>query len=87
MSSLFADRILNLAVTGNLVRLEMGASKVPPSGNGEHVLELAFTLVMPLDGFLQSVDVMNTVINQLVANKIITRTQTIISDEPKGPAH
>jgi hypothetical protein len=87
MSSLFADRILNLAVTGNLVRLEMGASKVPSSGTGEHVLEPAFTLVMPLDGFLQSVEVMNTVINQLVASKVVTRTQTIVSDEPKGPPH
>jgi regulatory protein YycH of two-component signal transduction system YycFG len=87
MSSLFADRILNLAVTGNLVRLEMGASKVAQSANGAQVLEPAFTLVMPLDGFVQSVDVMNTVVNQLVVNNIVIRPQTIVSDKPQGPAH
>ena len=87
MSSLFADRILHLAVTGNLVRIEMGATKVPRSPSEPHVQEPAFTVVMPLDGFVQSVDAMNAVINQLVADGVLTRNPHMVGAEPSGPAH
>jgi hypothetical protein len=68
---LYADRIVNIAVTGPLVRIELGAMKLP-SGEGQKPEILSVeTLVIPLDGFLQSFGLMETVVKKLVADGVI----------------
>ena len=51
---LFADRLLNLTVTGPLLRLDLGTLKTPVVEGQKPQLQPSQTLVMPLDGFLAS---------------------------------
>lgn len=70
-SSLFADRILNIAVTGSLVRLQLG-TLLPPKAEGEKPqLTSSQTLVMPLDGFLQSFGMLEAVVKKLIADGVL----------------
>lgn len=71
---IFADRILNLAVTGPLVRIELGVVRVSATDSQKTEVHPAETLVMPLDGFLQSFGLMDAVVKKLVADGLI-RTQ------------
>jgi len=65
-SHLFADRLLNIAVTGHLVRLQWGVMK-PPQAEGEKpVLQPSQTLVLPIDGLLTSLDMIEGLVRRLV---------------------
>jgi hypothetical protein len=69
--SVFADRIVNIAVTGPLVRLELGVLH-PPKAQGEQPQLLpAQTLVMPLDGFLASFGMLEALTKKLIADGVI----------------
>ena len=68
---LFADRLLNVAVTGPLVRLQWGVMK-PPQAEGEQpVLQPSHTLVLPLDGLLASMGMMEGLVKQLVKQGVL----------------
>lgn len=68
---LFADRLVNIAVTGPLVRIELGAMQLPIAEGQKPQLLPTQTLVMPLDGFVQSFAMMESVIKRLVADGIL----------------
>jgi hypothetical protein len=68
---LFADRIVNLAVTGPLVRIELGTMQLPTAEGQKPQLVPNQTLVMPLEGFVQSFGMMEGVIKRLVADGVI----------------
>lgn len=71
LSQLFADRVINVAVTGPLIRLELGAM-APPAAEGENPsLQVTQTLVMPLDGFLASFGMLETVVKKMVADGML----------------
>ncbi len=72
---LYADRIRNVAITGPLIRIELGAMAAP-SGEGQSP-ELAptETVVMPLDGFLASFGMLETVVKKLIADGVVTQRQ------------
>ena len=74
-AALYADRIANIAVTGPLVRIELGVMRMPSGEGQKPELQSAETLVMPLDGFLQSFGLLETVVKKLVADGVI-RPQT-----------
>ena len=64
----FTDAISAVHVTGNLVRIDL--MTIQPhlkSDNGQPVVEINQRLIMPLDGFVQSLAVQENVIKQLVA--------------------
>lgn len=70
---LYADRILNLAITGPLVRLELGVVQMPESNNGQAPkIVPAQTLVMPLDGFVNSFGMMEQMMKKLAENGVVT---------------
>ena len=71
---LFADRIVNFSVTGPLVRIELGTLQMPTAEGQKPLLVQSQTLVMPLDGFVQSFSMMESVVKRLVADGVI-RTQ------------
>lgn len=80
-SQLFADRILNIAVTGALVRLELGTLQ-PPKAEGEKPqLTASQTLVMPLDGFVGSMGMLEKLMQQLVKDGVIK----VQAPSPAGP--
>lgn len=51
---LFTDRIVNIAVTDPLVRLELGTRKLPAAEGQKPQLVPSQTLAMPLEGLVQS---------------------------------
>ena len=85
-SSLFADRIVNVAVTGPLIRLEFGTMQ-PPKAEGEKPQLLASNMVvMPLDGFLASFGMLEAVIKQLIASGAIKQQAPAVSAETLAAA-
>ena len=61
---LYADRLLNIAVTGNLLRIELGILHAPEKEGDKPQLLPGQTLVMPLDGFLASFGMMESVVKK-----------------------
>lgn len=67
----FADRVTHIAVTGNLIRIELGTLQAPAAQGQQAQLTASQTLVMPLEGFLPSFGMMETVVKKLVADGVI----------------
>ena len=70
-SVLFADRLLNIAVTGPLVRLQWGVMKPPQTEGDAPVLQPSQTLVLPLDGLLASMGMLEGLLKQLVKQGVL----------------
>lgn len=69
---IFTDGISAIHVTGNLVRIDL--MTVQPhlkSDNGQPVIEVNKRLIMPLDGFVQSLATQQDIINQLIAAGVL----------------
>lgn len=67
----FADRLINIAITGNLIRLELGTLQAPTAQGQQPQMVATQTLVMPLEGFLPSFGMMETIVKKLVADGVI----------------
>lgn len=70
-SVVFADRLLNVAVTGHLVRLQWGVIKPPQTQGEQPVLQPSQTLVLPLDGLLASLGMIEGLVKQLVKEGVL----------------
>jgi hypothetical protein len=70
-SPLFADRVINIAVTGHLIRLELGSLQPPKAEGQQPQLGLSETLVMPLEGFVQSFGMMEAIVKRLLADGVL----------------
>jgi hypothetical protein len=66
LTTTFADRLLNISVTGNLVRLELGIFQLPAPEGQAPQLSGTQTVVIPLDGFVPAFGMMESVVRQLV---------------------
>lgn len=66
-NEIFADGISAVHVTGNLVRIDL--MTVQPhlkSDNGQPVVDINQRIIMPLDGFVQSLAVQDNIVKQLI---------------------
>lgn len=63
---LFADRLTNITVTGQLIRLELGTLHPPMAEGQKPQLVPTQTLVMPLEGFLSSLAMMESMTKRLI---------------------
>jgi len=70
-TSTFADRILNIAITGQVVRIELGSAQIPVDGKGDPQLIPSQLIVMPIDGFVSSAGLMDQVMKKMLENGII----------------
>jgi len=76
MINYYADVIGNITVTGHIVRIDFLSQVAPPAQQqdtqqqGVH-LQGSHRLVMPLDGFLRSLDVQEQVRAKLIADGVI----------------
>jgi hypothetical protein len=70
-SANFADRIVNIAVTGPMIRIELGTLVLPAGEGATQKLAPSQTLVMPLDGFLVSFGMLESVVRKLVADGVV----------------
>ena len=73
MQTTFADTVLNIAVTGPLVRLDLGTIAPVTTPDGKQELRGTQTqqLVMPLEGFIRSFGMQESVIKKLIADGVI----------------
>ena len=72
---IFADAVSAVHVNGNLVRIDL--MTIQPhlkSENGQPVVEVNQRIIMPLEGFVQSVAVQENVIQQLVAAGVLQQS-------------
>jgi hypothetical protein len=67
----FADRIVNVVVTGSLIRLELAALAAPPGEGEKSALLATQILVMPLEGFLASFGMLEAVVKKMVADGVL----------------
>ena len=79
MDTNFADAILNLSVTGGLVRIELGTLKMITGADGKQELHgtPTQTLVMPIDGFVRSFSMQEDLINKLMADGVVKRRDQV----------
>lgn len=70
-SASFADRIVNITLTGPMIRIEFGTLALPATEGAAPKLVPSQTLVMPLDGFLASFGMLESVIRKMVADGIV----------------
>ena len=75
MQTNYADTILNITVTGPLVRIDLGTLNPVKgeSGNLEQRPNVTQQLVMPLEGFARSFGMQEQVINQLVKDGVLKK--------------
>ena len=79
---LFADGVIGVAITGSVVRIDLGAHKIePPPADGAAPgqrpgLEFRRRLVMPLDGFAQTFGMLEQVMRRLVEDSQKRRAET-----------
>lgn len=72
MNSLFADRLTNLQIAGNTVRLEFSVLDMVPGNNqNESKLNVSHVLVMPLEGFVQAFNGQDSVVKKLLADGVL----------------
>ncbi len=72
MNSLFADRLTNLQIAGNTVRLEFSVLDMVPGNNqNEPKLNVSHVLVMPLEGFVQAFNGQDSVVKKLLADGVL----------------
>lgn len=72
MNSLFADRLSNLQIAGNTVRLEFSVlDMVPGINQNEPKLNVSHVLVMPLEGFVQAFNGQDSVVKKLLADGVL----------------
>lgn len=88
----FADRIVNVAVTGPMVRIELGVLNRPESKDQPFLLEPNQVLVMPLEGFVNSFGMLEALMNKLVEDGVLKPTAPSAPDAsstnaPSSPPH
>lgn len=72
-----ADTILNIAVTGPVIRIDLGTLLPQGTGaDGKPQLKATMTqeLVMPLEGFVRSMGMQEQVIRKLLADVVLKAT-------------
>jgi hypothetical protein len=69
---IYADRILNLSVTGSVVRLELGVSQMPDNSGQPAKVTPTQTLIIPLEGFVNSFGLMEQMMKKLAENGVVT---------------
>ena len=73
MQTQFADTVLNIAITGPLVRLDLGIVTPQTDGQGKQQLRATATqqLVMPIEGFVRAFGMQEQVMKKLLADGVI----------------
>jgi hypothetical protein len=75
MRDCFVDAMGNITVTGNLIRIDfIRMAGIDPEAK-QAKFELSHRLVMPLEGFLRSLDMQEKVRQQLVKDGVLNLQQ------------
>ena len=78
---IFADGISAVHVTGNLVRIDlMTVQPQLKSKDGQPVVEVNQRIIMPLEGFVQSLGVQDNIVKQLIEAGVLKKGAQPASD-------
>ena len=75
MQDIFVEQLGNMVVGAGVIRLDFMRIEGGDAGKAGH-LQPGLRVVIPLPAFAQAVDSMNTLRDQLVADGVLTRTQS-----------
>ena len=83
MQTTFADTVLNIAITGNLVRLDLGTITPVQGKDGKQELRATPTqqVVMPMEGFARAFGMQEQAIKKLVADGVL-KAQAAPENQP-----
>ena len=79
---IFADGISSIHITGNLVRIDL--MTIQPhlkSDNGQPVVEITRRIIMPLEGFVQSLALQEDIVNRLVATGVLKKQPSEVDEQ------
>lgn len=80
---LFADGISAVHVTGNLVRIDLMTMQPHlNSENGQPVVEINNRIIMPLEGFVQSLSVQDNIVKQLIEAGVLKKNAEQEDNQP-----
>lgn len=80
---IYADAISAVHVTGNIVRMDlMTLQPQLKSDNGQPVVDISRRVIMPLEGFIQSLNVQDTIVKQLLEAGILKKNLAVA--DPAG---
>lgn len=73
MQTNFADTILNITVTGQLVRIDLGTLTPVQNKDGQQDLQAVpcQQLVLPLEGFVRAFGLQENVMKKLIADGVL----------------
>ena len=73
MQTSFADAILNIAVTGPLVRIDFGTATAVTNAEGKQDVRLipSQQVVMPMEGFVRAFDIQERLMKKLIAEGVL----------------
>ena len=76
---IFADAISAIHVTGNLVRIDLMAQQPHlKSDNGQPVFDVNQRIIMPLEGFVQSLATQEDIVKQLVEAGVLQKFDSVV---------
>lgn len=78
---IFADAISAVHVTGNLVRIDL-MTRQPQlkSENGQPVIDISRRIIMPLEGFVQSLAIQENIVQQLIDAGVLKKNDNSAND-------
>ena len=73
MQTYFADGILNIAITGPLVRIDYGTATPVTNAEGKQEVRLnpSQQVVMPMEGFVRAFEAQEQLIRKLIADGVL----------------
>lgn len=78
----YADGISAVHVTGQLVRIDLMSVQPHLKGdNGQPVIEVNKRIIIPLEGFVQSLAVQENIVKQLIAAGVLKETPPVAADD------
>jgi hypothetical protein len=74
--TIYADQVTNISIHGGVVRLEMAVVDELPKAQNEQVrMRVSHHLVLPLDAFVKAFEIQQAVMNKLVQDGVLKRTE------------
>jgi hypothetical protein len=87
VNTFFADRLTNLQIAGNTVRMEFSILDMVPGNNlNEPKTNISHVLVMPLEGFVQAFNGQEAVVKKLLADGVLKSNEAVAGAPAAAPA-
>lgn len=86
MSPIYFDSIINVSITGAVARITLGVATPAKSADGKEgvVLRATDVLVVPIEGFLRSLELQEQVVKKMVDAGVLTKKESAsMAKEPE----